>query len=199
MRKILKFLLIADALLLFATELFTPIYAIFVESIQGTIIDVGIAWAIAAFVYATLMYPFGRLADKYSRKRFIILQFFGSAFVFAYLTTIESVMQLYIAEFMLGFFMAVGTPAYDGLFSKNLDRGKECEEWGLWEMIWGYASAMSAVVGASLVYFMGFKALFVMMALMAFVSGLIIVFFVEERHITRTRHRVKRYFRKKKR
>ncbi len=199
MRKLVKFLLIADALLLFSTELFTPIYAIFVESIQGTILDVGVAWAIAAFVYATLMYPFGRLADRYSRKKFVVLQFFGSAFVFAYLTTIESVVQLYIAEFMLGFFMAVGTPAHDGLFSRNLDKGKECEEWGLWDMIEGYATAFSAIVGASLVYFMGFEYLFIMMSGMAFISGFIVVFFVEERHIAKKRYKIKRRVRRKKR
>ena len=43
--------------MLFASGLFTPLYAVFVEEIDGSILDAGVAWFIASVAFASLQYP----------------------------------------------------------------------------------------------------------------------------------------------
>ncbi len=183
MHKVLKFLLLADSLFFFAGTLLTPIYALFVQNLQGSIIDIGIAWSIAIFVCATLQYPLGILADKYSKKRFLLASYLGKAAVFFGLLFITSIWQLFAIEFLLGVLSAIGTPAYDALYSRALERGKEARQWGIWEMATGYAAGLAGLLSAVIIYFFSFAHLFVLMALFSFLAGITTLKFVNEREL----------------
>lgn len=199
MKNILKLLLVADGLVIFAIALWTPIYAVFVEHLSGNLMDVGIAWAIAMFVYATLEIPFGKLADHHQKKWFLAGHFILTGIVFVYLTSINTVAELFIAEFLLGLSYAIGIPAYDGLFSKSLDKGKESFEWSIWETMNGYAGAAAALIGAYIVFESGFEILFWAMGLLCIIAGIIVLIFIKNDHfngihLPNTKHK---FFRKK--
>ena len=183
MRKILKFMLTSDALFIFAGNLLIPIYALFVQKIQGSVLDIGIAWSIAIFVFATLQYPFGILADKYSKKNFLLIAYFGSGLAFLSLLLITSVWQLFALEFLIGIFNAAGTPAFDGLYSRALERGKEARQWGIWEMATSYAAGFAGLLSAVIIYFFSFAHLFVLMALFSFLAGIVALKFVNEKEL----------------
>lgn len=183
MRKILKFLLLSDSLFFFAGTLLTPIYALFVQHIQGSVIDIGIAWSIAVFVFATLQYPFGFLADRYSKRNFLLMHYLGKAAVFAGLLFVTGILQLFAIEFVLGILSAAGTPAYDALYSRALERGKEARQWGIWEMATGYAAGLAGLLSAAIIYFFSFAHLFVLMALFSLLAGIIAWRFVDEKEL----------------
>jgi len=180
LKRTLFFLLVIEAIFAFAVGLLTPIYALYVENIGGQLIDAGIAWSIAAFVHATLQYPAGLLADRFSKKSFMLILIFGNAIIYYSLIFINSVGQLFIAEFFIGLFTAIGTPAYDGLFSKNLEPQKESQQWGLWNTAYGYATAASALVGALIVTLFKFQGLFAITASLSFLAGIIVLIFIKE-------------------
>ena len=185
MRRILKFLLIATAFSMFAGNLLTPIYAIFVQKIQGSVLDIGIAWSIAAFVFATLQYPLGMLADKYPKKYFLLVCYFGKGLTFLGFMFINNILQLFAMEFVLGVFDAIGTPAYDGLYSRAVERGKEARQWGLWEMVWGYSAGLAGLLSAAVIFFFSFTHLFLIMAAFSLLAGFITLKFVNERELER--------------
>lgn len=200
LNRLIKILLFTSALSLFASGLFAPIYAVFVEEINGSILDAGVAWFIASVAFASLQYPMGKLADIYSKKFFLLVQCFGTALVFFSMMFISSVEELFVLEFFIGVFQAVGTPAYDGLFSVNIDRNRESQEWGTWEMVSGYSSAFSALVGASVVYLFGFKTLFLFMGLLALAAGAVTFAFVKNDGVNPLKMKgafLRKFFRKK--
>jgi MFS family permease len=199
MKNILKLLLVADGLVIFAAALWIPLYAIFVEQLNGTILDVGIAWAIAMFVYATLEIPFGKLADHHQKKFFMAGEYLLMGIVFLYLTTITQIWELFIAEFLLGISAAIGTPAYDGIFSKSLDKGKESFEWSIWETVNGYAGGAAAIIGAYIIFIADFDILFMGMGIICIIAGLIILLFIKNDHFNSISfaNTKKKFFRKK--
>ena len=60
----LKMMLVLEALIMFSGGLFGPLYALFVEGVGGSIIDVGIASSIFLMSAAVLIYLIGKWADK---------------------------------------------------------------------------------------------------------------------------------------
>ena len=75
MNKFLKILLGADFFIILGMGMITPIYAIFVEQIGGSILDAGSAWAIFAFTSGILMYLIGRWEDR--KRHYAKMLFFG--------------------------------------------------------------------------------------------------------------------------
>jgi MFS family permease len=182
MKKILKLLLLADGLVIFATALWAPIYAIFVEGLSASIMDIGIAWAIGMFVYATLEIPMGKLADHHNKKFFMASNYILTGFIFFYLITITSITELFFAEMLLGIAAAIGVPAYDGLFSRSVDKGQESFEWSIWETVNGYAGAAAALAGAYIIFTFGFSTLFVIMGIICIIAGVLVIIFIKNDH-----------------
>jgi hypothetical protein len=77
-------------------------------------------------------------------------------------------------------------PAFDALYSRSLDKGREAQEWGLWEMIYGYTGAASALIGAAIVSVLGFGNLFIIISLMSFIAAGLVWSLIKEEHFEKT-------------
>ena len=79
-------------------------------------------------------------------------------------------MQLFAVQLVLGIGTAVGLPAFDAMYTKNLDKGKYASEWGAWESMNYITAALAASLGGVIAALFGFTVLFAMMALFALAS-----------------------------
>ena len=156
MQKVLKILLLASGLSLLAGGLFGPIYAIFVEQIGGDILTAGTAYAAFAISAGVLIFVISRWEDHIKYKETLVIMGYAlGCFGFLGYLLIQDPLDLFAVQVIFGIATAIGTPAYDGLYSKHLDKGKFVSEWGLWESMNYILVGISAAVGGFLAKFFG--------------------------------------------
>ena len=172
MHKVLKILILSSIFYNFAAGLFGPIYAIFVQQIGGTILTASTAWAIYTFFIGILLLVFGRIEDKLNkRKIFIIGRAINTLGIIGYLF-VDSPIQLFFVQGILGIAVALSNPTFEAIFSKSLSKGKESTEWSTWEGSINIMYAIAALIGGTIATVFGFKILFVFMAFASALSTL---------------------------
>ncbi|QQG38722.1 MAG: MFS transporter [Candidatus Woesearchaeota archaeon] len=170
-----KYILIASVFYNLAAGLFGPLYAIFVENIGGNILTAGWAWALYTITMGVTLYFMGKLEDKVKKDEIFVVLGFGliSLGMLGYLF-IEQPMHLFIVQALLGFGWAFGTPAFDSLYSKNLDKKKVASEWGAYESSVRIVEGIAAFLGAIIASAFGFRALFTVMFILSLIALFII-------------------------
>jgi len=165
MKKELKILLFLSAIVNLAGGMLGPIYAVFVEQIGGNILTAG--WAIALFSIATGVFIIllGKWEDRFRNKEALVVAGYSLNVVgFIGYLFITHPMQLFLIQIIFALAEAIVTPAFDGLYSSLLDRGRFASEWGMWEGTYYIVTAVAAFIGSGIAYLFGFGALFVFMA-----------------------------------
>lgn len=172
----LRILLITNGLILIAGAMLGPIYAIFIEQIGGDLLDASYAFAVFAFAAGCTTLISGRFADKVKENELIVVGgylimaagFIGYIFV-------NSIFALLIVQVIIGLGEAIYSPAFDAVYSKHLDGHRSGREWGAWEAINYFTTAIGAVTGGVLVTWFGFNFMFAMMGGLCVVSALYIL------------------------
>ncbi len=181
MKKELNILLLAAAFSTFVNNMLGPIYAIFVEKIEGGILEASYAIAIFSISAGILIYIISKWEDrlKYKEKLLPVGYLLSSVGFFSYMFVSKPV-HLYIVEVIFGFAIAVLSPLYDGLYSKNIDKNKYVSEWGAWESMSYIISSLAALAGGFLVSYFGFEALFFTMFTLSLISVFVSLALVKE-------------------
>lgn len=165
--------MIADALVLSAAAMLTPIYAVFVQEVGGDLLDAGVTAAALAFGSAAAALIAGKYADHLRDKRMLIVASYAvTGLGFLLFTMVSSVWYLAAVQVMIGLVRAFAEPAYDALYSMHLDKKKEAEEWGAWEAMAYFVGGAGALLGAAVVSYTNFDMLFVLMASLCAVSAI---------------------------
>lgn len=167
---VVRFLIISDTIFIGATGLLGPIFALFVEDFihGGNEAVVGTAAGIYLFSRSILQIPIAHLIDKIRGEK----DDFWLMFVFSVLMSvtpllylyIDSPLELYIVQFILGFFTAFTFPAFMALFTRHIDKTKEGTEWGIYFTLTDFASAGLATIGGVLATTLGFQTLIIVVA-----------------------------------
>ena len=169
----LKVLLVADALVLTAAAMLTPIYAVFVQEVGGDLLDAGITAAALAFGSALASLVAGKYADGLRNKRMLIIASYAvTGMGFLLFTVVDGVWFLAAVQVMIGLVRAFAEPAYDALYSIHLDKKKEAEEWGEWEAMAYFVGGAGALMGAAIVSYTSFDMLFILMASLCAASAI---------------------------
>ncbi len=164
MKRELKILLMISALFTLAAGLFGPIYAVFVTEIGGDLLDAGGAYAAFSIATGALIFLIGRWEDHVKHmEKLIVIGYLLNVLGFVGYLLIRSPVDLFFVQILFGISAAINTPAYDGLYSKLLDRGKYAYEWGMWESQYYIVGAVAAVAGGFLAEAYGFAFLFKVM------------------------------------
>lgn len=181
MRTSFKILLFADAITLFAGALLGPIYAIYVQKIGGDILEASGAFAVFSLVSAVLIFIIGRFEDRVKEQELLIVA--GYAIIgfgyFGYLF-VETPLQLFLLQGLLGVGIAIELPAIDSTYSKHLDHRRSAYNWGAWEAMNRLTLGAGALVGGGIVTMFGFPTLFVVMGALSLASALFILFLPRE-------------------
>lgn len=181
MNRTLRILLLSNGFFLLAAGLFGPIYAIFVEDIGGDILAAGNAYAAFSISAGLLIFFISRWEDHIKHKEKLVIGGWALSCV-GYLgyMFVSTPWHLALVQVVFGIGTAICTPAYDGMYSGNLDKGRFASEWGMWESMYYIITAIASVVGAYIASCFGFSALFAVMFILS-LAGLVSSLFLAKR------------------
>lgn len=178
---VIRFLIVSDTVLVGAAGLLGPIFALFIEDfiIGGNEAVAGIAAGIYLFSRSILQIPIAHFLDKIRGEKddFWVMFIFSvlSAAVPLFYLVITTPIQLYVVQFVLGFFTAFTYPSYMAIFTRHIDKEKEGTEWGIYFTLTDLTSAALAVVGGYLAVSAGFPALIVVVVLLSLFGSLLLL------------------------
>jgi len=171
MQRELKILLSASGLSILAAGFFGPIYAVFVEEIGGGILTAGTAYSVFAIAAGLLIFFISRWEDSVKHKEKLVVAGYAiSSIGFLGYLLIRNPFDLFIVQAIFGISIAIRIPAFDGLYSKHLDKGKFASEWGLWESMNYLLLGISAAAGSFIASIYGFRTLFWAMLVLSLFS-----------------------------
>ena len=175
LNKPLRILLITNSMIFFAAAMLAPIYALYVEKIGGDLLDASVAGGILAFTAGITVLLSGKYSDKIKENELIVVA--GYAIVgtgFLFYTMIDSIWSLLAVQAMIGLGEAIYLPSFDALYSKHLNRNRSGAQWGMWESMRYFSTAIGAIAGGFIVTKFGFNVLFVIMAIFCYASAIYI-------------------------
>jgi len=180
MNKKLKYLLASNGLFVFANSILIPVYALFIESINGGIELAGLLFGLGFMSSSLASLVVTRFADSAQlESRMMKFNFLIRGIVWMYLAFFPSITAMFFGQILIGITDGIGSPVFNELFSRYLDRKKHIKEWGTWQFLAGLAVAIGSVISGFVVVHLGFSILFVIMALLAFAA--LAVFRIGER------------------
>jgi len=181
MRKTNKVLIAASFLLTFSEGLFGPIYAIFVKRIGGGVLDAGFAFGLFWILSGIFVFTLGRMRFfKENLRGMVSLGFVFMTFGAAGYLLVNSATGLFIVEIILGIGEGLLEPAWDGLFSADLDEQTAAASWSFWAGGKNILLGLSAFAGSALVATYSFTALFVVMTVMDLTAAVLSLILVSE-------------------
>jgi len=171
MHQELKKLLFSSSLFILAGGLFGPIYAVFVQNIGGDLLTAGTAYAIFSIVAGVLMFVISKWEDHVKHQEKLVVIGYGLACLgFLGYLFVKKPIDLFMVQIIFGISTAISSPAYDGLYSQHLDKGKFASQWGLWEGMDWVVTGIAALLGGFLASMYGFHSLFMLMFIISLVG-----------------------------
>lgn len=173
----LRILLITNAMVLLSAAMFGPIYALFVDKIGGDLLDASLAGGLFALAAGVTSLLSGKYSDKIKENELIIVAgYLIMAIGFFLYIFVSSIYQLLLIQILIGFGEAIYSPAFDAQYSKHLDGHKSGKQWGAWESMNYFTTAIGAVVGGFVVTVFGFNTMFLIMAVISLLSAIYIYY-----------------------
>lgn len=179
MNRTMKLLMLSDIFVLTGFGLIQPILAIYINDgglTGGTILSAGMASALFLFVKSLVQLPFGHYVDKQPGKSnwLILGTLLMTAVPIIYLSA-NSIYHVYLAETVYGLGSGLAYPTWLGLWSANLDKGKESFQWSVYSTSTGLGTAATGAAGAALASQAGFAATFISAGLLCLLGCLALI------------------------
>ena len=183
----LRVLLLSSALYSLAGGLFGPIYAIFVERIGGDLLTAGTAYSAFALAAGIIIFFISKWEDKVKHQEKLIICGYALACLgyLGYLF-VRNPIHLFIVQITFGAATAIGASAYDGLYSRHLDKGKFISGWGAWESMNWITLAISASLGGFIANTFGFRTLFMIMFILSLLALIASFSLLKKNHLKMT-------------
>jgi len=180
--RILTILVLSDIFLVSSFGLVSPIFAVFVnlQVLGGSLIVVGIGESIYLAIKSILQLPIGILIDKVSGEKIDFFLAIGGSFlmnvaVFLYIFA-RLPIHIYLIQALMGVAGAVSYPAWMGLFSRNMEQGKESFVWSVHSTFTELFAAAAAAIGGYLATTLGFHSLFLIVSVMGLIGTTLLIF-----------------------
>lgn len=175
---IVRFLIISDIVIVGASGLLGPIFALFISNfiIGGNEAVAGVAAAIYLVTKSVFQIPAAAIIDKIRGEKddfysMFIFTLIMSLLPLAYLY-IRTPLMLYLIQFLLGLFTAFTFPSYMAIFTRHIDKHKEGTEWGVYFTLTDLISAALAGIGGYIALTLGFHVLIVIMCALSVLGSL---------------------------
>lgn len=178
---IIKLLIASDLIAQGSLGLLAPIFAIFIDkSITDTdpVIAAGMASAIYLFTRSAFQIPIARLLDSIKGERDDFSAMFwgmicSSLLPIAYLY-IDSSLELYFIQFLLGLCVAFTYPSFMSIFTKHIDKGEEGTEWGIYYTFTDISTAATSAIGGVFAATYGFNLVIIVTVIFSVIGTLIL-------------------------
>jgi len=182
MRRELKILLFASGFYNLAAGLFGPLYAVYVQGIGGDLLTTGGAFSVYAFATGILMFILSKWENKSKHQEvFIILGYMICSLGFFGYLFITKPIHLFFVQILFGIGNAINTPAFDGIYSDNLEKGKSAAQWGYFETMKWMVIGISAFLGGLITKLYGFRTLFTIMFMLSIFGFLSTMVFLKKK------------------
>ncbi len=169
-----KILLTGANIWYFGEGMMGPLYAVFSEKVGGDILDLTWAWATYLIITGIFYIIVGKLLNGKSYKEKVMV--FGYAlnalFTFGYLF-VQHPLQLFLVQAGLGIAEAIGTPAWDALYAKNIGDEMDSYAWGLSTGQSQIVTGVAFGIGGLITHFISFEALFITMGSIQVIAALV--------------------------
>lgn len=179
---VVRFLIVSDVVIQGSAGLLAPIFALFVQDFinsDDTAAVAGVAAAIYLVTKSLLQIPAASLVDRIPGERDDYQILFWSSIVMGIVPItylfIDTPIQLYIVQAILGATTAFSFPSYMAIFTRHIDRQKEGTEWGVYFTLTDMSAAFAAAVGGILAVTVGFRELIIGLAALNVLGTLLIL------------------------
>jgi len=169
-----KILLLGANIWYFGEGMMGPLFAIFAQKVGGDILDITWAWATYLVVTGIFYILIGKLLNNksYKTKVMVFGYIFNALLTFGYLF-VDSPFKLLLVQVGLGIAEAIGTPAWDALYAKNLDHNSDSYAWGLSTGQSQIVTGIAFAVGGVITHFISFNALFITMGFIQITAAIV--------------------------
>jgi hypothetical protein len=150
----------------FAESMWMPLYAMFVEKVGGNVLDAGIGYAIFEIVTGTVVITYGK--SKFFNDHLAAHIFWGfaiSGIGDLLLILVTTKWSLYLVFSLIGVTVGVLNPAWDALYSDDIEKGDGGKKWSLWSGGVTFFSGIAALLAGVIVRLHGFHTMFVVMTI----------------------------------
>jgi MFS family permease len=179
MNRTMKLLLLSDIFVLTGFGLIQPILAIYINDggvTGGTMLTAGMASALFMLTKSLVQLPFGHYVDSQAGKeRWLILGTLLMAAVPIIYLSANCIDHIYLAELIFGLGSGLAYPTWLGLWSVNLDPGRESFQWSIYHTSTGMGTAATGAAGAAMASQVGFSATFLLAGLLCIVGCLVLL------------------------
>ena len=169
MNRTMKILMLSDIFVLTGFGLIQPILAIFINDgvTGGTVFAAGMASALFMLTKSLVQLPFSRYIDGHTKKtKWLIVGTLLMATVPIIYISAQSIIHVYLAEIVYGLGSGMAYPTWLGLWSTNLDKGKESFQWSIYSTSTGLGTAATGALGAGISSLAGFPVTFMLAGLL---------------------------------
>lgn len=178
--RVIRYLVISDFVLNFAFGLLAPIFAVFIlNSIEGGSLRViGLATTFYWISRTLTTVPLSRLMDHTDGERdefyFVIVGTFIMSSLPLFYLLANLPWHVYVIQLIMGIANSMAVPGWRILFTDHLDKGKTGFEWSLEDIAIGTSVGISAYIGSILADKFGFQIVFILLAILGYISTLIL-------------------------
>jgi MFS family permease len=157
----------------FAESMLVPLYAAFTESVGGSILDAGTAFAVFSIATGIAVALIGTRPWFGRRiKVFLLLGFTLSAACDVSYMFVANKWQLFGAQLVAGLATGLIEPAWDALFTDDIKQ-PSAGHWSIWAGGTHFSTGLAAIVGGLIVTHASFQTLFGCMALVDALAALV--------------------------
>jgi DHA1 family quinolone resistance protein-like MFS transporter len=136
----------------------------------------GMASALFMLTKSLVQLPFGHYVDSHAGKeRWLILGTLLMASVPIIYLSANSIYHIYLAELIYGLGSGLAYPTWLGLWSVNLDQGRESFQWSIYHTSTGLGTAATGAAGAAVASQVGFSTTFMLAGLLCIVGCLVLL------------------------
>ena len=173
MNNVYKTLLAATLLANFGDNLIGPFYAVFVEQIGGSILDMGYSITVFGICTGILMIIIGKLSDQINKELITIIGYLLYAIGSLFYLLISSPWQLFVLQIIFAVGTACLSAPLTALFAKHIQKGKEGLQWGIEGGGSFIVVGIAVFVGTLIVDQWGFRILFLSMFAMQMMAVIV--------------------------
>lgn len=180
--RILKYLVLADLVVLGGWGLINPIAGVFVTKyvVGGTLATLGIVTALFWFVRASLELPVALYLDsregEQSGFRIMVVGLLIVAAASFTLIFARELWQVYIAQLLHAVGFSLYVPAWAGVFTRHLDSGHTSFDWSLDKVAGSFAAGVSGLLGGVIASAFGFSTVFALATVLSLLAAIILLF-----------------------
>ncbi len=181
--QVILIIVFADFMLVTAFGFLTPVFSLFItqEITRGTVAVAGFALTIYWSVKSVLQLFVARYIDKnhgeYDDFYSMVIGGLISSVAVGFFYFATSVWHIYLLQTVLAVGDAFLVPPFYAIFTRHVDKGKEGFEWALYSSFSiGAGAALGGAFGGVLATIVGFRAVFPLVGLLAFVATIMLLF-----------------------